>query len=88
METSALNGNNIDKLLENIAISIYEKDINDENNLDNTIKGGRITLYKEDFTKIGKKEGGEGQGEKKKKRAVKTFVKIIFKIITFFILVN
>ena len=75
LETSALNGNNIDKLLDNIAFSIYEKDINDENNLDNAIKGGRITLHKEDFTKVGKKEeGGEGQGkgEKKKKSVVKT----------------
>ena len=57
----------MDKLLENIAISIYEKDINDENNLDNAIKGGKITLIKEDFTKIGNKEEG-GQGKKKKKK--------------------
>ena len=67
LETSALNGNNIDKLLDNIAISIYEKDINDENKLDNAIKGGRITLIKEDFKKIGNNEEG-GQGKKKKKK--------------------
>ena len=31
-ETSTLNGENIDKLLENISISIYEKNKNDEKN--------------------------------------------------------
>ena len=54
-ETSALNGQNIDKLLENIAISIYEKDKKDENILNNALEG-RITLNKEDFTKKGKKK--------------------------------
>ena len=55
-ETSALNHENIDKLLDNIVISIYEKDKNDENKLDNAIKGGRIALNKEDFTKKRKKK--------------------------------
>ena len=55
-ETSALNHENMDKLLDNIVISIYEKDINDENKLDNAIKGGRITLNKEEFTKKRKKK--------------------------------
>ena len=58
LETSALNGSNIDKLLENIAISIYEKNKKLENEEDNGIKK-TITLVKEDFTKKGK--------EKKKK---------------------
>ena len=42
-ETSAKTGNNIDKLLENIAISIYEKNENDEKNLEKamTIKLGK-----------------------------------------------
>jgi len=43
-ETSALNGSNIDKLLENIAITIYE------NNEDNGLKK-TITISKEDLTK-------------------------------------
>ena len=55
-ETSALNHENMDKLLDNIVISIYEKDINDENKLDNAIKGGRIALNKEEFTKKRKKK--------------------------------
>ena len=63
LETSALNGNNIDKLLDNIVISIYEKETNDDNNLDNTMKAERITLTKEDYTK---------KEEKKKKSVVKT----------------
>ena len=54
-ETSALNGQNIDKLLENIAISIYEKDKKEENILNNVLEG-RITLNKEDLTKKGKKK--------------------------------
>ena len=56
LEVSSLTGENIDKLLDNIAISIYEKDINGENKLDNAIKGGRIALNKEDFTKKRKKK--------------------------------
>jgi len=59
LETSALKGNNMDKLLDYIAISIYEKETNDENKLDNATKG-RITLNKEDFSK---------NKEKKKKKA-------------------
>ena len=46
-ETSAKNGENIDKLLDNIAISLYEKVINEKNKF---IKGGRISLNKKDFT--------------------------------------
>ena len=69
LEVSSITGENIDKLLDNIAISIYEKDINDENKLDNAINGGRITLSKKDFAKTGEKEeGGEGQREKRKKK--------------------
>jgi len=49
-ETSALNGSNIDKLLENIAITIYEKDKTEENQLDNALKK-TITISKEDLTK-------------------------------------
>ena len=55
-ETSALNHENMDKLLDNIVISIYEKDKNDENKLDNAIKGRRIALNKEEFTKKRKKK--------------------------------
>ena len=61
LETSALYRNNMDKLLDNIAISIYKKETNDENKLDNAMKAGRITLNKEDFSKI-------KEGDKKKKR--------------------
>ena len=50
-ETSAISGDNIDKLLENIAISLYEKIIKEENILNEKIK-----LNKEDFTKAKKKE--------------------------------
>ena len=49
-ETSALNGSNIDKLLENIAITLYEKDKKFENEVDNALKN-RITINKEDLTK-------------------------------------
>jgi len=38
-ETSAKNGENIDKLLENIAITIYEKNEKDEKELENAMKG-------------------------------------------------
>ena len=61
LETSALYGNNMDKLLNYISISIYDKETNDENKVDNAMKTGRITLNKEDFTKI-------KEGDKKKKR--------------------
>ena len=61
LETSALYRNNMDKLLDYIAISIYDKEKNDENKVDNEMKAGRITLTKEDFTKFKK-------GDKKKKR--------------------
>ena len=56
-EASALKDKNMDKLLENIAISIYEKE-SKEKEEDNSIRK-TITLVKEDFTKKGK--------EKKKK---------------------
>jgi len=56
-ETSALYGNNMDKLLENIVISIYEKDQKEKNDVDNALKKTK-TVVKEDFAK---------QGEKKKK---------------------
>ena len=55
LETSALKGNNMDKLLDYIAISIYEKETNE----DDAMKSKRITLNKEDFTK--------NKGKKKKK---------------------
>ena len=58
LETSALYGNNMNKLLENIVISIYEKDKNEKNKEDNALKKTE-TLVKEDFTK---------KGEKKKKK--------------------
>ena len=45
----------MDKLLENIAISIYEKDTNDENQLDNAINRERITLIEKE-SKKGKKK--------------------------------
>jgi len=54
LETSALKDNNMDKLLENIAISIYEKDKKLENEEDNAIRH-TITIVKEDFSKKGKK---------------------------------
>ena len=42
----------MDKLLDYIVISIYEKETSDKNKvLDNALKAGRITLVKEDFTK-------------------------------------
>ena len=56
LETSALNGNNMDKLLDYIVISIYEKETNEENKIDNDMKLGRITLNKEDFTKYKRKK--------------------------------
>jgi len=55
METSALYGNNMDKLLDNITISIYEKDINDEKKENNSLTK-TITLTPNDFTKEGKKK--------------------------------
>ena len=50
-ETSAFNHESMNKLLDNMVILIYEKEINDENKIDNAIKGGKILLNKEDFTK-------------------------------------
>ena len=49
----------MDKLLDYIAISIYEKETNEENKIDDAMKSKRITLNKEDFTK--------NKGKKKKK---------------------
>jgi len=48
LEISALNGSYLDKLLENIAITIYEKDKNEEN--DKALKN-TITIRKEDLKK-------------------------------------
>ena len=58
-ETSALNGENIDKLLENIAISIYEKNENDEKNIEkgaNELKS--VQLNKKNHRKRRKKKCG------------------------------
>ena len=56
-EILALNGENIDKLFENIAIAIYEKDKNDENDLDNSMKDNRaIKLDKKNHKKKRKKK--------------------------------
>ena len=46
----------MDKLLDYIVISIYEKETNEENKIDNDMKLGRITLNKEDFTKYKRKK--------------------------------
>ena len=54
LETSALKIINIDKLLHNIATSIYEKNKRLENEEDNAIRH-TITIVKEDFSKKGKK---------------------------------
>ena len=59
LEISSKNGENIDKLLDNIEILIYEKDINGKNNSDKAIKEGRIALNKEDFTNKGKRKKKE-----------------------------
>ena len=56
LEISALKGKNIDKILDYIIISIYEKKANDEIKFDNDKKLGRISLNKEDFTKRKKKK--------------------------------
>jgi len=53
-ETSALKSINIDKLLHNIATSIYEKNQKLENEEDYAVRK-TITLVKEDFSKKGKK---------------------------------
>ena len=67
-ETSALYGNNIDKLLDNIAISIYEKNKKDEDQLEKATRNS-ITLNKENFARVPKKKGErEGEGKKKKKK--------------------
>ena len=61
LETSALDGKNMDKLLDKIAISIYEKETNEENEINKVMKEERIKLNKdEDFTK-------NKRGKKKKK---------------------
>jgi small GTP-binding protein len=55
-ETSAKTGNNIDKLLENIAISIYEKIENDEKKLEKAMNDNTIhKLDKENHKKKRKK---------------------------------
>ena len=59
LETSALKRNNMDKLLDYITISIYEKETNEENKVHEAMKPGRITLNKDDFIK---------NKEKKKKK--------------------
>ena len=62
-ETSAKSGENIDKLLENIAISIYEKNEKEEKELENALKDNRsnrtiksVRLNKENHKKRRKKE--------------------------------
>jgi len=57
-ETSALYGKNMDKLLENIVISIYEQDKKLANDEDNAVRK-TITIVKEDLS--------EKKGKKKKK---------------------
>jgi len=54
-EASALKSINIDNLLDNIAISIYEKNKELENEENNALKR-TITIVKEDFSKKGKKK--------------------------------
>ena len=49
-ETSATKGENIDKLFENISISLYEKLIFEEKNMEDILEK-RIILEKEDFSK-------------------------------------
>ena len=51
LETSALTGENMDKILEKIVILIYKNEINDESKFES-----RIILSKEDFTKARKKK--------------------------------
>jgi len=60
LETSALKRNNMDKLLDYITISIYEKETKEENKIDDAMKPGRITLKKEDFTKNKEKKKKKG----------------------------
>jgi small GTP-binding protein len=48
-ETSATNGENIDKLFENIGIELYKKLISDEKNMEDILTK-RIELKKEDFS--------------------------------------
>jgi len=55
LEISALKGNNIDKIIDYIIISIYEKETYIEKTLDNDKNLRRIILNKEDFTKSKKK---------------------------------
>lgn len=52
-ETSAKNGENIDKLFENISISLYKKLKIQEKKIQDSLTG-RISLQKEDFTKNNK----------------------------------
>jgi len=54
-EASALKSINIDNLLDNIAISIYEKNKELENKENNALQR-TITIVKEDFSKKGKKK--------------------------------
>ena len=60
LETSALKCNNMDKLLDYIAISIYKKETDEENKIDKAMKAGRITLVKEDFSKENTKKKKKG----------------------------
>jgi len=55
LETSSFDNKNIGKLLENIVISIYEKDKKLANEEDNAVRK-TITLTNNDFTKQGKKK--------------------------------
>jgi len=55
LETSSFEDNNIEKLLENIAISIYKKDKDEKKKEDNALNKTE-TLVKYDFTKEGTKK--------------------------------
>ena len=58
-ETSAKNGENIDKLFEIIAISIFEKNENDEKNLENAMNNDNrsLKLTKKNHKRKMKKNG-------------------------------
>jgi len=77
-ETSAKNGENIDKLLENIAIIIYEKKENDEKNLENAMNDNRShKLIKENHTKKKKKNGFVKRNNSKINKKLSLFIHFI-----------
>jgi len=61
-ETSAENGENIDKLFEKVGFSIYEKNEADEKKLDKANKRS-VSLIKEDFTKNNEKKKKKEKGK-------------------------